>query len=322
MFIADLHCDTMLDIVRNQDYHLRKSKSHIDCEKLKKGQYVLQNFAIFTNLGKNEANFNFASFMIDKYYSELEENKDVISPAFTYSDIENNMAAGKVSAVLTIEEGAVCEGNVEKLKSLYEKGVRMMTFTWNYKNCLGSPNSLEDEKAIVNLDFGLTEKGFEILDAMETFGIVPDVSHLSDKGFFDVAYKSNKPFVASHSNAREICPHPRNLTDDMIKTIGERNGIIGLNYCNSFLSKNYTPGKGIDIEAFIPHIKHIINIGGENCLGLGTDFDGIDNPPIQIPDSSKQQELFLLLKNNGFNDSLIEKICYKNVLNFYKEVLK
>jgi len=322
MYIADLHCDTMLDIVRNQDCHLKKSNSHIDCEKLKKGEYVLQNFAIFTNLGKNEANFNFASNMIDKYYSELEANKDVISPVFSYADIENNMNSGKVSAVLTIEEGAVCEGSIEKLKLLYDRGVRMMTFTWNYKNCLGSPNSLEDEKAVVNLDSGLTEKGFEILNEMEKLGIVPDVSHLSDKGFFDVAAESSKPFVASHSNAREICPHPRNLTDEMIKIIGERNGIIGLNYCNSFLSKNYTLGKGIDIEYFIPHIKHIINKGGENCLGLGTDFDGIDNPPVQIPDASRQQELFLLLRTNGFKDTLIEKICYKNVLNFYKEVLK
>ena len=322
MFIADLHCDTILNIVRDNGCNLRKSDSHIDCVKLRQGGYLLQNFAMFTDYGKGESTFDFVLSMIEKYYEELKKNSDYIRPALSYEEIINNKNSGLVSAILTIEEGAVCEGDVNKLKFLYDKGVRMMTFTWNYSNCLGAPNSDENEKSIVNTKKGLTEKGFEILYEMEKLGIIPDVSHLSDKGFYDVASSSKRPFVASHSNARSICNHPRNLTDDMIKIIGEKQGLIGLNYCNSFLSDKYKSGKGIDIEAFIPHIKHILNIGGEDCLALGTDFDGIDNPPKQINDASKQQNLIKLLEENGFSRTVIEKICYKNVLRLYSEILK
>ncbi len=320
MYIVDLHCDTILEIAKNNGCHLSKNNVHIDCEKLRQGEYALQNFAMFTDYGENQANFEFVNKMIDLYYDELEKNSHIILPALSYEDIENNMSKGKVSAVLTIEEGAVCEGEVEKLRLLYNRGVRMMTFTWNYKNCLGAPNADEEKKAVVNNSEGLTEKGFEILSEMEEVGIIPDVSHLSDKGFFDVAAFCKRPFVASHSNSREICSHPRNLTDEMIKIIGNKGGLIGLNYCNSFLSDNYISGKGINIQAFLPHIKHIIDKGGEDCLGLGTDFDGIDNPPIEISDASKQQQLVELLSKNGFRDELIEKICFKNVLRLYREI--
>lgn len=322
MFIADLHCDTILDIVRKDGVHLKKSNAHIDVEKMKMGEYVLQNFAMFTDYGANEANFPFVNKMIDRYFEELAENKELIMPVFSYKDIEENMKNGKMSALLTIEEGAVCEGSVEVLRKLYERGVRMMTFTWNYKNCLGAPNSLNDKKAIENTREGLTEIGFEILSEMEALGIIPDVSHLSDKGFFDVASHSKKPFVASHSNARAICSHPRNLTDEMIKIIGNKGGLVGLNYCNSFLSDDYKAGEGIEIEAFIPHIKHILNVGGDECLALGTDFDGIDNPPKQISNASQQQNFAILLYKNGFSEEIIEKICYKNVIRLYKELLK
>lgn len=322
MYIADLHCDTILEIFNKDDKHLKKGSWHIDCEKLKKGEYALQNFAMFTNYGENQANMDFVNKMIDVYYKELDENKDVIMPAFSYKDIETNMKNGKVSAVLTIEEGAVCEGKVENLKKLYDRGVRMMTFTWNYKNCLGAPNSADDKKAVVNNDDGLTEKGFEILSEMEKLGIIPDVSHLSDKGFYDIATNTKKPFVASHSNARAICSHPRNLTDDMIKIISDKNGLVGLNYCGGFLVDNYVSGKGIDCDAFIPHVNHIINKGGSDCIALGTDFDGIEYPPLQIPDASKQQYIVELLAKHGFRDDVIEKICYKNVLRLYKDVLK
>jgi membrane dipeptidase len=322
MYIADLHCDTILDIFRKNGVELGSSNSHIDCIKLKDGGYVLQNFAMFTDFGENQANFEFVNKMIDKFYEQVDKFSDYISPAFTYKDIQNNIACGKVSAVLTIEEGQVCEGNIEKLRALYDRGVRMMTFTWNYKNCLGAPNCDSNMKAIENNAEGLTEKGFEILYSMEKLGIIPDVSHLSDKGFYDVASATTKPFVASHSNSRAVCSHPRNLTDDMIKIISSKNGLIGLNYCNSFLSEKYVGGKGIDIEAFLPHINHIISVGGEDCLALGTDFDGIDNPPIQIPNASKQQELVSLLDKNGYRESTIEKICYKNIFRLYSELLK
>ena len=119
MYIADLHCDTILEIVKKDKGNLRKGKFHIDCEKLKAGEYILQNFAMFTNYSENQANMDFVNGMIDKYYEELALNQDMISPAFSYNDIVKNASEGKVSSVLTIEEGAVCEGKVENLRKLY-----------------------------------------------------------------------------------------------------------------------------------------------------------------------------------------------------------
>ncbi len=322
MFIADLHCDTILDIIGKNNCCLRENSSHIDCKKLSKSNYISQNFAMFIDIGKTKNPFYHVNNMIDIFLKEISNNDDIISFAKSYSDICNNISNGKISAILTIEEGEACEGSTEKLLHLYNRGVRMMTFTWNYKNSLASPNSNENKTAYVNNNEGLTEKGFEILEAMEQYGIIPDVSHLSDKGFFDVASKCKKPFVASHSNAREICSHPRNLTDSMIKIIGEKGGIIGLNYCNSFISDSYEKGRGIDISLLLPHINHIIDVGGEDCIAIGTDFDGIDNPPLQIPDASQQINLIKLLEKQGFKTQIIEKICYKNVMRLYKDVLR
>ena len=149
--------------------------------------------------------------------------------------------------------------------------------------------------------------------------MIIDVSHLSDQGFWDIAKHTQKPFVASHSNARALCGHARNLTDDMIKTIADRGGVIGLNFYGLFL--NESADDFSNVKRMAEHARHIINVGGSECLGLGSDFDGIDGR-LEMEDCSQMEKLIAELEKQHFTIGEIEKIVYKNTLNVYKEMLE
>lgn len=321
MKYVDMHCDTITKLYK-QSGNLSSNDMHIDINKLNKGECLLQNFAIFTNLANEDSNFTKAS--IDYYYSQLELNKDSIRPVYKYEDVLNNENNGYINAMLTLEEGSVVDKDLNNLNWFYDKGVRMITLTWNYPNGIGYPNvdlSVEhnnDPTYDFNTKDGLTDFGIEYVKRCNDLGIIIDVSHLSDKGFYDVCKYSDKPFVASHSNARSVCKAGRNLTDDMIKMLAQKGGVIGLNYCSAFIDnddQNFTT-----IEGMVKHINHIVNIGGIDCVGLGSDFDGIENG-LEIKDASGVQLLYKELKKYYSEDD-IEKIFYKNVLRVYSKCLK
>lgn len=333
MKVADMHCDTISEILyskkKGEDIRtLRKNDLNIDLEKMQKGDYLVQNFALFVNLGKRERPFEWCMELADTYYEELEKNQDLIKPAFTYEDILNNQKEGKMSAVLTIEEGGVLLGNPAFLRNFYRLGVRMLTVTWNYQNELGWPNALtpggeRTKPGVPNTESGLTPLGIEMIQEMERLGMVIDVSHLSDAGFYDVVKYTKKPFVASHSDARAICPHIRNLTDDMIRRLAEHGGVMGMNYCPEFLDPDYmTKERAVGtIDQIVQHILHIGKVGGYGCIGLGSDFDGI-SPHRDLKDASFMPMLEDALWKAGLGQEEIEGIFYKNVLNLYKEVWK
>lgn len=334
MKIIDMHCDTITELYdrrvkeRSTDT-LKKNFLHIDLEKLKQGNYMLQNFAIFQSLKKHEKMFEDSIKYIDYFYQEMEANKDYIGVVRTYEDIIRNEKEGKMSALLTLEEGAEAEGKLEFLRTYYRLGVRMITLTWNYENGIGYPNfhyeegKTSDMKSRNTID-GLTEFGISFIEEMERLGMIIDVSHLSDAGFYDVLRYTKKPFVASHSNAMHCCNHCRNLTDDMIRRLSERGGVTGINFYPYFLDE-VAPEEGrkeyASIEKILAHIKHIKKIGGIQCIGLGTDFDGIDGD-LEIKDASYMQMLVERLEKAGFTPTEIEAICYKNVLRVYKEILR
>lgn len=330
MKVADMHCDTMAELWYSHwdnriPMELKKNSLHIDIEKLKKGEYLLQNFAVFVNLDRKLDPFESALYQIDLFYREMEKNKSAIAVAKTYDDIMKNAQTGKISAVLSVEEGAACKGNLAFLHILYQLGIRMMTLTWNFENELGYPNIVSKNSAsiypyeLVN-GLGLKEKGIEFLTEMERLGIIIDVSHLSDEGFYDVLKYTTKPFVASHSNARTICSHYRNLTDDMIIKLAERGGVIGLNYYPIFLEEGETEEDCHSTVALMAkHARYITNLGGIGCLGLGSDFDGITGN-LEMKDCSMLSLLEDALLNEGFKKSEVEAIFYKNVLNLYRQV--
>ena len=331
MKVADMHCDTILEIYYKQDNGekaaLRENDFHLDLKRMMKGDYLIQNFALFVYLGEERTGdpFTFGMKMLDVFYNEMEKNQDIITQVRSYNDIEKNMRDGKMSAMLTLEEGAVCKGNVRLLRDFYRLGARMMTLTWNFPNELAYPANVTSGeykgKRFDDDGYGLTETGIEFIEEMERLGMIIDVSHLNDPGIRNILSHTKKPFVASHSNARAVCSHPRNLPDDLIKGIAERGGVMGINYCPSFLRDWKEEEHKISrVEDMVRHIKHMRNLGGIECIGLGSDFDGIEGE-LEIASASDMPVLEKALHKAGFTASEIEAIFYKNVLRLYKEVL-
>ena len=331
MKFIDLHCDTISKILvskRSNTYEgLQSNSYHVDLCKMKSSGYLAQNFAMFIYNKDLDNPFEEVIEMIDTFYGELDKYKASIALARNYDDIIKNEQEGKMSAFLTLEEGAMIKGSLANLRTLYRLGARMMTLTWNFQNELGSPNLKQRPDGTIDtttpdLKNGITECGLECLSEMERLGMIIDVSHLSDAGFYDIYHHTTKPFVASHSNSRAICNHTRNLPDDCIRKLSERGGVMGINFEPSFLStavdNDFTGGT---IEEVIRHIKHIKQIGGIDCIGLGSDFDGIAGNR-ELKDATCMPTLCDHLENAGFSNDEIEKICYRNALRVYREVLK
>lgn len=331
MRIADMHCDTISEIWQKRkdgsEVNLRENKMHVDLRRMKESGYLLQNFALFVYLGECDDPWEQVCRLQRVYEEELKKNSDIIAPVVRYADIAENAAAGKMSALLTVEEGAVCKGEIEKLRQLYDMGVRMMTLSWNYPNELGYPNlnctveSTDDYLYVADHVNGLTERGREFVAEMERLGMIVDVSHMSDAGFADVLECTHKPFVASHSNARSVCRCVRNLTDEMIRKLAERGGCMGLNFCADFLEEvpQGQENSGT-IEAVVRHAKHIVNQGGVEVLGLGSDFDGISTHR-ELPGVQSMERLWDALHQAGFTQSDLDKIFCGNVLRVYRDCL-
>lgn len=348
MKTADMHCDTISALLakrrEGKAAQLLESDCHVDILKLQKGEYLLQNFALFVDMEACEEPWEEVQALFALYAQEIEANREWIAPALTWEDIARNRKEGRISAVLTVEEGGVCGGSLARLEELYRQGARMLTLLWNYPNGLGHPNlnrhkgravrqaaaakgGAEAERLVreylntPDTENGLTEMGVAFVEKMEEMGMIVDVSHMSDAGFYQVLALTKKPFVASHSNARAVCPCVRNMSDDMIYRLAERGGVMGLNFCADFLTQMPFGVKNAGtIAAAADHAKHIVNVGGIECLGLGSDFDGIDTHE-ELPSADKTGRLWSALKERGFTESQIDKIFGENVLRLYREVL-
>lgn len=334
MRIADMHCDTIYEIYerreKGEECGILENSLHIDLGKMKRGDYLLQNFALFVPKGDIEGKMplpEYAFRLADVFFTEMRKYPDQIGIVKSYQDIEENRKKGRMSAMLTMEEGAACEGKLEYLRIFYELGVRMFTFTWNHPTELAWPNHVimhgfQAGFCEPDTEHGLTEKGFEFLEEMERIGMILDVSHLGDKGIYDVIAHAKKPFVASHSNARALCGHVRNLTDEMIRGIAQKGGVIGMNFAPAFLrdEKDWGSPKAVSVEDVVRHIRHMIQVGGMECVGLGSDLDGC-KISFEIESAADMPLLINCLEKNGFTASQIDKICFENVLRLYKEVL-
>ena len=313
MSIIDFHCDTIMKLMdKRQGLVLRENNISVDICKLKKAKSLAQFFALFVELDMKEDPLEYCLLMVDKFYKEIGENSKDIALATNYDTLISNMDRGVISAFLTIEEGGVLKGKIEHLRNFYRLGVRLITLTWNFPNELGFPNKNEEDR-----NKGLTSFGCQVVDEMNTLGMIIDVSHLSDGGFYDVVKHSKKPFVASHSNARAISNHPRNLTDDMIRILAEKGGVMGINFENHFLGHNELSR----VEDMVTHIRHIKNIGGIDCISIGSDFDGISDEGLEIKNIGEIEKLSIALDKNNFSEDEIEKIFYKNAIRVIKEVL-
>lgn len=324
MKYIDMHCDTILTVPDDgsSDLLINNPKASVDFDRLRQSDAMAQFYAIFL---MNEEMFKEEGKKCipdDEYIlrsvnmlKEAVKNTNYMEMAYNYNDLMNNSSNDKISALLTIEDGRSAT-SIEKIKRYHDLGIRLITLTWNFENSIGYPNS--DDKTIMQK--GLKNYGFKAVEYMNEIGMLVDVSHLSDGGFYDVASTAKKPFVASHSNSRALSPHNRNLTDEMIKIIAEKGGAIGLNFAPEFLAKDITNTHS-KIELMINHLNYIKNIGGEDVIALGSDFDGIEGN-LEISGSHEMPKLFDALKNNGWSETQLEKLTHQNMLRVIKETLK
>lgn len=325
----DMHCDTLgAGVYKKKKTITKLEGTMVDVERLQEAGAGAQFFAMF--LPQKEFHGDYEMWegqgiadeealldaMYEVYRNTLEEKKEVLAPARSYEQMQENLQNGKISAFLTIENGYPVLGEMEKLKKYHDMGVGLMTLTWNDPNCFGYPHSKNPEE----MKRGLTDFGKEAVEYMNELGMIVDVSHLSDGGFYDVAEISRKPFVASHSNCREVSPATRNLTDDMIRVLAEKGGVAGINFEPSFLNADVTDPHS-RVEQMCEHVLHFINIGGIECVGIGTDFDGIGGQ-LEIGECTKMNLLFDALHKKGICESDIEKIAFSNVARVIRESMR
>lgn len=308
MELFDLHCDT-ITVCNAQHKSLRKNDLHIDLSSLPRGSRWCQVFAIFVpDDRRGEAAKAYFQDNYEFYRRQMEKNADCILPVSRYSQLQQAFAQGKFAPVLAIEGGAALAGELEMVDYVRDCGVRLLTLTWNGENELGSGS---------DTDKGLTEFGRKAVARMEERGIIVDVSHLNDQGFADLCRIATRPFIATHSNSRSVCDHPRNLTDAQFCEIRDRGGLVGMNYYRYFIRED---GNSTDISDLTAHIRHFLSLGGENTVCLGSDFDGAEIPDY-LNGLDRVENLQNALLQEGISPEVVEKIFYRNADRFFQKYL-
>ncbi len=310
MAIFDLHCDTL---TRNlyppfeaETNTLDNPNFHLALSKVPAGTKWVQCFAIFVpDQVRGQEAIAFFDRCAGSFHRQVELHKDRMAACGSPADMAAALDAGKCAAVLTVEGGAALAGRLERVETLHHAGVRMMTLTWNGPNELASGHDTAG---------GFTPFGREAVAEMERQGIIVDVSHLNDRGFEELLSFARKPFAASHSNARAVCGHRRNLPDEFIREMVHREGLIGLNYAKPFLSED---GRG-SLDDLYRHVCHFLELGAERCLALGSDYDGTDIHP-DLDSVEKSLHICSYLVNHGISAQTAEDISFGNAWRFFQK---
>lgn len=304
MYFADGHCDFLYGLV-NEGYDLDSPKGmqSVALPRLKAGGVRLQLFAAWMDAKHRLPYIQQFLAMADAYDRMLETHEELV-PLTKDFDPDS----GKIAAMLTIEGGEAIEGRADILRCAHRLGVRAMSLTWNERNELASP-------ALGRSRHGLTELGREIVREMAKLGMAVDVSHLNDAGIDDVLCEDVKVF-ATHSNARAVFFSPRSHSDEHIREIGRRGGTVGVN----FYYKQLTEGRVAQISDIVRHAEHILKVGGESCLAIGSDFDGMGRYPVGLEDPSGLPKLAGAFESAGITGELLENVCWRNLMRFAKSI--
>lgn len=306
--IFDLHCDTL---TRNKYPPYQDTTNTLDnknfqlaLSKVPAGTKWVQCFAIFVpDKFRGQDAIDFFDRHAASFRRQAEEHTATFAACRTAGDLEAAMASNKTAGILTVEGGAVLAGSLDRVKTIHDEGVRMMTLTWNGPNELASGHDTPE---------GFSPFGQEAVAEMERLGVIVDVSHLNDRGFEELLGFAKEPFVASHSNARAVCGHRRNLPDEYIREMVRRGGLIGLNYCNDFLADD---GRG-NLEDLLRHVERFLELGAEKCLALGSDYDGAGMHP-DLDSVEKSLNISGYLTAHGVPAQMAEDICFNNAWRFF-----
>ena len=321
--IVDAHVDTLLDIMSPparpmklptpRNFSERSSKGHVDLPRLLESGVDLQIFAAYIQPEyKIERALHRVVQLIDSFYQVLQTNQTKMSLFTKVLDVQEAEKQGKIAAMLSIEGGEAVEADLSVLRMLHRLGVRAMTLTWNERN------QIADGAAEGRTKGGLTNFGIELVSEMNKIGMVVDVSHLSDAGFFDVIETSKRPIIASHSNCRALCNHRRNLTDEMIKLLAEKDGVMGMNFAPAFVDENQN---NATLERILDHIDHVVKVAGVEHVGLGSDFDGIESTPKGLEDVTKMPSITDGLLRRHYSEEDVLRVLGGNFLRVFKNVI-
>lgn len=315
MFICDCHCDTLTELY-NKNASLYENEQHFDIKRQIALGGGLQFCAIYvpTEVFRYQGGLRYTLCLLDKYNQEikkLHENGIDVLQVRTAEDA-GNVLKHKAATLLAIEEGGAIDGSLEALRCLYELGVRAMTLTWSNRNDIA--DGINEEAT----GSGLTLFGKQVVAEMNRLGMLVDVSHISTAGFWSVIETSTKPIIATHSNAKSLCSHPRNLNDEQIKALAQNGGLAGITFAGQFLEEDW---HNACIESVYKHIDYMLNlIGNDDHIGFGSDFDGISHPPYNIQGVQDYKPLIEYLSKYYSNET-INKITHQNVINLLQKVL-
>ncbi len=312
--IFDGHCDTLTMLKDGE--HLYDAEKDFNIKQAESYDYFIQVVDIWVDVARDSVDEKVNKY-IDQFYIELSKNPSV-KQICTKQDLLEHREG--VHFILGIEGGEAVGRDLRRLEELYRKGVRLITLTWNTPYAISDTCVKTQERLNGENDYagGLTHFGKDVVREMNRLGMIIDVSHISDKGFYDVVQTTEKPFIASHSNARAQCAHPRNLTDDMFLRLKEKGGVTGINFCRGFLRDDGNPA---GMDDLIRHIEHFMALGGEKNVGLGTDFDGIDGLPEGFTGTRDLGKLCEALLRRNYSEDLVRDLMSRNMERVFQESL-
>ncbi len=308
--LFDAHCDTPLALIhKNKPLGaLAGNDLHVDLNGAAAYGGYAQFFAIFAYPGLIPGPDLFGA-VYGRFAAELDCLKDKIGLCRTKKEAEAALGRGRAAAFLSVEGAEVLDCDLKRLEEAHESGVRSLCLTWNRPTELTGTCSADTGR-------GLSAKGRDYARLAEELGIILDVSHISDAGFWDLARLAKAPFIASHSNSRAVCPHPRNLTDDMFRALMDCGGTAGLNLYSGFLAG----GKNAGIEDAVRHIEHFLELGGERNVSIGGDLDGCESLPAGINGIRDVGLLYAALRDRGYDEKLLEDIFFNNLMRVVETV--
>lgn len=306
--IFDGHCDTVSRRYE-QGGGFWENDGHLDLKRTRKFGRYAQFFALFgdetTTPGLPLWELCQREYAV--FQREFQANRDFMTPCRTGSQAQAAFQAGKTAAFLSVEGAELLDCDLARLEQAHAMGVRAVNLTWNHANALSGSVAEEPGR-------GLTDQGRAFVRRMETLGMLVDVSHISDPGFWDVAEMARKPFFASHSNARAVFPAQRNLTDGQFTAIIECRGVAGLNLFSDFL------GDDPDLDTAVGHIEHFWALGGEKNVSLGGDWDGISAMPRGLTGIWDMDRLYERLLQKNHHEALVRGVFYDNLMRVVSEV--
>ena len=297
----DAHCDT-IGMALGAGDSLRRNRHCIDLERgAALGRYA-QIFALYDDVDHTPAAqmWERCCYLHRRLEKELAENCDRVVLCRTGAEIDRAICENRTAALLSIESADLLQCRIERIETVAGWGTRLMNLTWNHANAISGSNARESER-------GLSTHGRDFVRELEACGVYADVSHLSDAGFWDLVRMARRPIVASHSNARTLCPHGRNMTDDMFRAVRDSGGVVGINYYKGFV------GGSNDLDALARHIEHFLALNGEKTLCFGSDFDGCDPLTDRITGLESVPELYAFLRQRGYSESLLEDLFWNNL---------